>query len=755
MPAQQGNLYEKWIPEQLKKVTENPDDLDARFTLAQSYEASAMIEEAIAQYQQISELQPDSWQWHKKLGDLYDKQSRQPRETGEVIEGTALLLDGNSSFVEIGGTDILDNVTQQATISVWIKPTDFPNRYAPIIFKGDERTSNLSHRSYILYLRENGKIQIASSPNGQGQKSFYTQSETIQLGKWYHIAGIIDAKRNVMRLFINGVEVGTRDFNGKESFYQSRKPLRIGWTHEEERPTQSPFVGLIDEVRIWNVARTEVEIRADMNTQLTGDEPGLVAYWKFDEATDGIVRDASPNKNNGRLIGNAKLGAYTRPVFEISNPGQLVQAAAAYEKAIQLDPNSYELYRLLAQIYKRGEHPLDAEKVYRRALDTSLTQSEYDAAVKAILNLYTDEEQVDNHIRLLEALKPKMANSVALHEFLGDAYKKAGDTEKAKTAYNRWIKLRQRALNREERYWYYSDFAEKLLDKGLYPETALQFAKRAAQRSTSASYILTLGHAYLANEQYDAALGEFILGLNTPTSGSAHRDVFSRIVKTGKKMSNQEHYLEMLNKLVDAMSDNLKAHLHLNLVLAEFYRENNMPEKAKTHIQNTGFITQDSWWILGTFDNTDGIGYDTAYIPEDATTVDTSAKYNGIDGQISWQKSEDGTLNGYISLWEDVDWGVAYAFATVTSPDERKVQFRFDSDDQGKVWLNGEEVYAHTGTHQAEIDRDIIPVTLKPGKNSILVKVCEEEITWGFYLRITDTTGKPFDDLIMNKPEEN
>ncbi len=753
--AQQGNLYEKWIPEQLKKVTENPDDLDARFTLAQSYEASAMIEEAIAQYQQISELQPDSWQWHKKLGDLYDKQSRQPRETGEVIEGTALLLDGNSSFVEIGGTDILDNVTQQATISVWIKPTDFPNRYAPIIFKGDERTSNLSHRSYILYLRENGKIQIASSPNGQGQKSFYTQSETIQLGKWYHIAGIIDAKRNVMRLFINGVEVGTRDFNGKESFYQSRKPLRIGWTHEEERPTQSPFVGFIDEVRIWKVVRTEAEIRADMNTQLTGDEPGLVAYWKFDEATDGIVRDASPNKNNGRLIGNAKLGAYTRPVFEISNPGQLVQAAAAYEKAIQLDPNSYELYRLLAQIYKRGEHPLDAEKVYRRALDTSLTQSEYDAAVKAILNLYTDEEQVDNHIRLLEALKPKMANSVALHELLGDAYKKAGDTEKAKTAYNRWIKLRQRALNREERYWYYSDFAEKLLDKGLYPETALQFAKRASQRSTSASYILTLGHAYLANEQYDAALGEFILGLNTPTSGSAHRDVFSRIVKTGKKMSNQEHYLEMLNKLVDAMSDNLKAHLHLNLVLAEFYRENNMPEKAKTHIQNTGFITQDSWWILGTFDNTDGIGYDTAYIPEDATTVDTSAKYNGIDGQISWQKSEDGTLDGYISLWEDVDWGVAYAFATVTSPDERKVQFRFDSDDQGKVWLNGEEVYAHTGTHQAEIDRDIIPVTLKPGKNSILVKVCEEEITWGFYLRITDTTGKPFDDLIMNKPEEN
>ena len=753
--AQQGNLYEKWIPEQLKKVAENTDDLEARFTLAQSYESSNMIKEAIAEYEKISELQPDSWQWHKKLGDLYHKQSQQQRETGEVIEGTALTLDGNSSFVEIGNSNILNNITQQATVSVWIKPTDFPNRYAPIIFKGDERTSNLSHRSYILYLRENGKIQIASSPNGRGQRSFYTQSDTIQLDKWYHLAGVIDAKRDVMRLFINGVEVGTTDFKGQKSFYESRKPLRIGWTHEEERPTQSPFVGFIDEVRIWNVARTGTEIRSDMNTQLTGDEPGLVAYWKFDEQTEGIVHDASPNKNDGRFIGNAKLASYTRPIFEISNPEQLVQAAAAYESALQFDPNSYELYRLLAQIYKRGEHPLDAEKVYRRALEASLTQSEYDAAVKAILSLYTDEEQEDKHIPLLEELEPKMENSAALHELLGDAYKKVGNTEKAKTAYNNWIKLRQREINREQRYWSYSDFAEKLLDKGLYPETALKFAKRAAQRSTNSSYILTLGHAYLANEKYDEALEEFILGLNTWKSRYSPTNNFSRIVQTGKKLKNQERYLEMLNKLVDAMSHNLSAHLNISLVLSEFYRENGMPEKAKSYIQSTGFITEDAWWTLGPFDNTAGIGYDTAYIPEDVTQIDTTTTYNGIDGQVSWQKSADRTLDGYVGLGRDVDWGVAYAFATVISPDERKVQLRFDSDDQGKIWLNGEEVFAHTETHNATIDHYTIPVTLKRGANSILVKVCEEEQYWGFYLRITDTNGKPFDDLIINTPQDD
>ena len=59
---------------------------------------------------------------------------------------------------------------------------------------------------------------------------------------------------------------------------------------------------------------------------------------------------------------------------------------------------------------------------------------------------------------------------------------------------------------------------------------------------------------------------------------------------------------------------------------------------------------------------------------------------------------------------------------------------------KGKVWLNGVEVFTHTKTFTAEIDNFIIPVTLSAGKNSILVKVCEETGGWGFYLRITDKT---------------
>ena len=751
--SKDGNLYEKWIPQRLKRAQENPDSLEARFDLAEAYEFSNKVDEAIVEYQKLSEHQPDNSRWYKKLGALYQKQSVRRYETGEVTEGTALILDGNSSFVEIENTDVLNNITQQATISVWIKPTDFPNRYMPIIFKGDERRSNFSHRSYILYLRDDGKIQVASAPKGQGQKSFYTPSDTIQLNKWYHIAGVINAKRNTMQLFINGVEVGKTDFKGGESFYQSRKPLRIGWTYEEKRPTQSPFVGFIDEVRIWNVARTEAEIRADMNTELTGNEPGLAAYWKFDETTDGIVTDMSPNQNDGRLMGSAKLGPYTRPVFGNPRPEQLTQAAAAYESALQLEPNSYELYRSLAQTHTQAEHPVNAEDVYRRALEASLTQSEHEAALKAILNLYTDDEQTEEkHIALLEELKSKMEGSAVLHELLGDTYTKTGDTEKAEIAYAEWAKLRSKEVNKSQRASHYHQFAVQLLNRNITPEIALELAKRATQNTNYWNYHLTLGQAYLANGEYDAAREQFKQSLNTldPSNGSYFdltRQLWTRLAQVGKSAKHEKLYVEMVTQLINELPDTPAISARGNAVLAQFYLDNDQPDKAKAYVHKTTFIPETAWSVIGPFDNTNGAGYDKAFIPEEATQLDTTLTDDGYNGQIGWTQRTDKTFDGYVDFETifggDLNWVAAYAWTTLTVPDERVAHIHFGSDDQAKIWLNGESVFTDSTAHSVAIDQVTIPVTLKPGKNSLLVKVCDEEIFWGFYLRITDTDGKP------------
>ena len=114
----------------------------------------------------------------KKIGDLYQKH----RPTDEIIEDTALDLTGDGSFVEIADSATLNNISQQVTVTTWIKPTDFPNRYTPILYKGDKRTPEISNRSYALWLRNDGRVQFASSPSGEAEKyAFSPPGEPLRL----------------------------------------------------------------------------------------------------------------------------------------------------------------------------------------------------------------------------------------------------------------------------------------------------------------------------------------------------------------------------------------------------------------------------------------------------------------------------------------------------------------------------------------------------------------------------------------------
>ncbi|MDE0401273.1 MAG: tetratricopeptide repeat protein [Candidatus Poribacteria bacterium] len=523
--SKDGNLYEKWIPQRLKQVQENPDNLEARFDLAEAYEFSNKVDEAIVEYQKLSGHQPNNAQWYKKLGALYQQRAQQRHET-------------------------------------------------------------------------------------------------------------------------------------------------------------------------------DTEVQAQL---------------------------------------------------------QLAQAAAAYESALQLEPNSYELYRSLARIHTRGEHRLHAEDVYRRALEAPLTQSEHEAAVKAILDLYTDD--AEKHIALLEELKPKMEKSAVLHELLGDAYTKTGDAEKAELAYAEWAEIRNREVNKSQRASDYHQFAAQLLRKNITPEVALELAKRSTQNTNFWDYQLTLGHAYLANDQYDAALEQFKRSLNTlnPSGGSYFdftRMLWTRLAQAGRSAKHEKLYVEMITQLINELPDTPAITIRGNAVLAQFYLDHQQPDKAKAYIHKTTFIPETAWWVIGPFDNTNGTGYDKVFIPEEAAQLDTTLTYDGQNGQIGWTQRTDKTFDGYVDferiLGGGLNWVAAYAWTTLTVPDERTAHIHFGSDDQAKIWLNGESVFTDSTAHSVAIDQVTIPVTLKPGKNSLLVKVCDEEIFWGFYLRITDTDGKPFDDLTFN-----
>ena len=549
--AKEGTPYEKRIPEQLKKVEMNPNDPKLILTLAESYETTEKIEEAIKQYEKLTILEPENSLWYRKLGDLYQKVDR---PIDKVIESKALNLDGNGSYVEIVDSEIINNISEQVTISAWIKPTDFLNTYTTVLFKGDKRIPDISHRQFTLWLFDEGKILFNVSPGGHPQKFIWSPPNTIEKNKWYHVAGTIDAKNDIMKLYLNGSEVGRNDFKQALHLRKTTLPFRIGCSHEEERWDHASFVGQIDEVRVWNVARTEQQIRADMNKQLKGDEPGLIGYWKFDEETDGRISDTSSFNHHGKLIGDAKLEPYTRPIFGNVKNEYLRKAVAYYEKAIELNPKIYQSRNLLANLYIKLNQISDAEAVYLRALDTPLTQARHDSLILAIFELYADEGQEDKRIAILEEIKPKMQESVVLHELLGDLYKKTGDSGKAELAYAKWLKIRLKEVNGQSAY-YQRWFAEELLDKGLFPETTLKYAKRALQGDTGTSYYypMTLGHAYIANELYDDALRYYKYALSIISANSSLDYFWKQVADASKNANDKERYIQMLDALINSI----------------------------------------------------------------------------------------------------------------------------------------------------------------------------------------------------------
>ncbi len=496
------------------------------------------------------------------------------------------------------------------------------------------------------------------------------------------------------------------------------------------------------------------------------------SYEAFDKIKEAVTQyerltaleseNAQWHKKLGDLYQNLpQESRETGTTSEKSIPEQLAKSIAAYEKAIELDPTSYQLYDLLAQTYIKTEQTSQAEASYRRALAATLKQNEYDSAVRAIIGLYDGEGQEDKHIAILEEIHqkfPKMDNSAVLHELLGDIYTKTGDPDKAELAYDQWLKIRQKAVNSAQNTSNYRNFADKLLDKGLYPETALNFAKRAFFKYTYSYYSpypTTLGRACIANGLYDEALKHFKHALSF-IPNEHYSDMFwEEIAAASKNANDKERFIQILNELINSIpAESLNAHANIHRIIAESYAENGMPKKAENYLLRTGFVPETAWITLGPFDNKDNVGIYTAYIPEDNTQIDTTAKYYGKDKLIHWQKPEDNTVNGMIWLGEDIDWTATYASAIVSSPDERDITIRFDSDDQGIVWLNGKGVFKHDRMSGAQVDRYNFPATLQKGENTILVKVCNASIYTYFFMRLTDADGNPFNDLKFINADE-
>lgn len=97
---------------------------------------------------------------------------------------------------------------------------------------------------------------------------------------WYHVAVVVDPTLTTdrVKIYLNG-NLETSGYIAVNTDTTSAAPLHIGtrWNGV------GGFNGAIDEFRVWNVARTQAEIQANMNTELCTLPPSLVSYFRFNE----------------------------------------------------------------------------------------------------------------------------------------------------------------------------------------------------------------------------------------------------------------------------------------------------------------------------------------------------------------------------------------------------------------------------------------------------------------------------------------
>jgi hypothetical protein len=91
---------------------------------------------------------------------------------------------------------------------------------------------------------------------------------------------------------------------------------------------------------------------------------------------------------------------------------------------------------------------------------------------------------------------------------------------------------------------------------------------------------------------------------------------------------------------------------------------------------------------------------------------------------------------------------VGYAVTFIVAPEEMKnVKMKTGSDDQGKVYLNGKEVFKNAEARALDKDQDTTEVTLIKGVNVLVFKVVNEKMDWSCCLRFTDKNDKPLTNL--------
>lgn len=240
--------------------------------------------------------------------------------------GKALNFDGNDDYIQMNSP--LNIGTSSNTVEAWIKVPEVgtggltASERVGIVLGAHNSSPNFNYE-----ITTGGRVRIYWN---SGEVNLVAPaSSDIRDNKWHHIAYVRDLSVNEFRLYVDGIEVERSNSSG--SNITMTVPHRIGC--DNRSPERHFLHGDLDEMRIWNYARTEVEIRNSMCSSIPPTTAGLEHYLKF-EGTDTLVFDEVTNQNIGVMRNFSNTGNASNRV----NSGAPVGSASTHNYDITNTP---------------------------------------------------------------------------------------------------------------------------------------------------------------------------------------------------------------------------------------------------------------------------------------------------------------------------------------------------------------------------------------------------------------------------------
>lgn len=214
--------------------------------------------------------------------------------TGIAFDG----IDNNSKRIDCGNDPSVQISGTEITLEAWVYPTEWRNNvsegcvinkeFSETIFMGPT-----TDQGYMLRIGNDGQVNFNLGDGSWNELN--SPVGALSLDTWQHVSATYDG--STMSIYVDGALVASE--SKTINFSSPNSNLTIGNFSDGDGRF---FIGTIDEVRIWNIARTQTEIQATMDNCLSGSETGLAAYYQFEEGTGSdVATDLSPNQNTGEL----------------------------------------------------------------------------------------------------------------------------------------------------------------------------------------------------------------------------------------------------------------------------------------------------------------------------------------------------------------------------------------------------------------------------------------------------------------------